>query len=99
MNCKICGENTTQYRELCSNECFMKWIESDEFDKELSQVLDLGNQNSIENQIKQIKKKIDLFNKSQKELEEKLIQKIGIVQFTEFIDRLNNQIDEESDNF
>lgn len=99
MNCKICGKSSTQYRGLCSNECFMKWIETDEFDKELNQVLDLENPNSMKNQIKQIKKKIDLFNKSQKQLEEKLIQKIGIVQFKEFIDGLNNQIDEESDNF
>lgn len=99
MNCKICDKNYTKYSKLCSNECFMNWIESEDFVKELNQVLDLENPNLIKKQIKQIKKKIQLFNKTQKELEETLIQKIGEYQFKEFTNALNNQIDEEGDNF
>jgi hypothetical protein len=40
--CKMCGEkiiSTNEKATICSNECFLVWIETDEFDTELCKAL------------------------------------------------------------
>ena len=40
--CKICGEDFISSQKtatICSNECFLVWLETDEFDTELCKAL------------------------------------------------------------
>lgn len=50
-NCQICGEEFSTKSEtatLCSHDCFLVWIETEEFDNELCKVLGISKENKNE---------------------------------------------------
>ena len=103
MKCKICGKTTLKDNEICSFECSIKWINSEEFNKELIEFMDLDIIQWYKNQIKQHRMKIKLQTLSLQELQTDLINKIGEDKFNQFIQELEvletNMENEESDNF
>lgn len=50
-NCKICGIEFNSIREtaiMCSQECLLVWIETDEFDTELCKALGITKEKKDE---------------------------------------------------
>ena len=43
MKCKICNKQLKKGKEYCINECFLKYINSKEFNKELNEALSIKN--------------------------------------------------------
>jgi hypothetical protein len=49
--CKICGEDFISSQKtatICSNECFLLWIKTDEFDTELCEALGITKEKKDE---------------------------------------------------
>jgi len=50
-NCKMCGTEFTPSQEqaiICSHECFLIWLETDEYDTELCKALGISKEKKDE---------------------------------------------------
>ena len=92
--CKMCDNITKEYRDVCSNECFMKYIDTEDFQKSLDECLNFDDK-WYKLQIKQHRNSIKMYSEGLKKLEKDLIDKIGQDNYNSFIKDLEN---EESNN-
>lgn len=96
--CKMCGKETA--KDLCSFECRINWIQSEEFDKELDDYLNVFTESWYKQQIKQTYAKIELFNSTLTNLEEKMKSKFGDAIYNKVMLEIGSEKlkNEESDN-
>ena len=98
--CHICDNNfetKKQESTTCSDKCFKDYLNSEEFDKELEDILQINSKENIKRQLKLTFNKFNLYSNEYNILRDNFIQKFGAEEFNAFIESLNNQ-DEEGDN-
>jgi hypothetical protein len=95
-NCKLCGKQTKE--TFCNKECWINWVNSDSFDKEMDDYLGFFTDDWDKLQVKQHKQKIKLYSETCLDLETELIARIRQGKFDKFIQELETNSNEEGDN-
>lgn len=100
--CEICGNNFESKKQestICSDKCFKDYLNSEEFDRQLEDILQINSEENIKRQLKINFHKLDLYSAEYGDSATKFIKKLGQAEYDAFIKSLlNNQDEKKGDN-